>query len=47
MTAICPECRVKIVLKNKVNWKSGYIKCPACNKRIYVDLKKDKETKRG
>ena len=48
ITTVCPDCRAKIVFKNKVDWKSGYIRCPSCKNRIYVELagkNSDRKTK--
>ena len=46
ITAVCPECRAKIVFKNKVEWKSGYIRCPSCRRRIYIELAGNKNSDR-
>ena len=43
-TAVCPLCNMKILFNKNVSWNSGYIKCPACGKRVYVFLA-NKESK--
>ncbi len=46
ITAICPECRAKIIFNNSVDWKTGYIRCPGCKNRVFVELKKNKKNDR-
>ncbi len=46
ITTVCPSCRARIVFRNMVEWKSGYIRCPSCKSRVYVELSDDKESGR-
>ncbi len=45
-TAVCPLCNVKILFNKNVSWSSGYIKCPACKKRVYVYLSEKSRDKK-
>ena len=44
LTAVCPSCRAKLVFKNKVDWKAGYIRCPSCKNRVYIELNKNRKS---
>ena len=39
----CPACGEKLQLTSPPSWNSGFARCPACRKRVFLSLKENKK----